>query len=336
MSFRKILLSLALVWATLVSLLAQHLEVTGRHRITLIYDYSASRSGDGPGRFYLPVPPDTGCQTITAFHSSWPGKIESVGDSPPRHILAGTVPAQGRPHWRVRITGIFTTHALASGPPPSAPLSAPAPGQYLGASESIDWKSAAFQRWLDARGLRRAPDETAVAYGRRLYDYLADHGRYAYPPSGGWTASGAARRLHTDCGGFSLVFVAACRANDVPARLLVGQWFKTGSSGGLSAQPGRQAHVIAECFDPRIGWIPEDVSSRLLHTPGAEDYFGREPGIFFAWHVDTDFHFNVPGGANGHVQWIQNPSPWFNKGEGGSGSHHWTFISGASENFGQN
>ena len=59
---------------------------------------------------------------------------------------------------------------------------------------------------------------------------------------------------------------------------------------------GRQAHVIAEFFDPHIGWIPEDISSLFLRVPGYadNDFFGRDPGYFFAWHTDTDFHFDTP------------------------------------------
>ena len=199
------------------------------------------------------------------------------------------------------------------------------PTSFSGTSESLDWNSDAFQHWLDAHALRRGKDERAVSYARRIYGYLTSHGEYTYPPEGGWTASGAARRLHTDCGGFSLVLVAACRANHIPARLLVGQWLKTRGTGQSLEVTGRQAHVIAEIFDPGIGWIPADVSSGLMHVAGDEDYFGREPGYFFTWHYDTDFHFDVPTG-NGHVQWIQNPAPWFAGDAADSGSHRWTIT----------
>ncbi len=135
------------------------------------------------------------------------------------------------------------------------------------------------------------------------------------PPS----AHGPRRHVAGACartaGGFSLVFTGACRANGIPARLLVGQCFKARklSDGTVTLTGGRQAHVIAEFFDPRIGWIPEDISGLFLHTPGYGDYdfFGRDPGYFFAWHTDTDFHFDTPRKADAHVQWIQNPNLWF-------------------------
>ena len=87
---------------------------------------------------------------------------------------------------------------------------------------------------------------------------------------------------------------------------------------------GRQAHVIAEFYDPATGWRPVDVSSGLTRVAGSDDYFGRQPGFFFTWHFDTDYQFDVPPGADGHVQWIQNPSPWFADDSGGNGSRHWT------------
>ncbi len=64
--------------------------------------------------------------------------------------------------------------------------------------------------------------------------------------------------------------------------------------------------------------------------PGFADtnYFGRDPGYFFAWHTDTDFHFAVPDKADEHVQWIQNPAPWFDsdaEDAAESSSHRWNF-----------
>jgi hypothetical protein len=322
MRFRSFILILVLTACANVICRAQHLEVTGRHRIVLTYEYVADGGSDG--KFYLPIPPNTGCQTIESFHSNWSGETISNDSSPAQHLLTGAVPRGGRVHWHVQIVGTFTTHELAEGAAGALPPQPPHVNLFEGTSDSLDWKSDSFQDWLDGRRLRREANESAVACAHRLYNYLVAHGEYTYPPEGGWIASRAARYLSTDCGGFSLVFVSGCRANHIPARLLVGQWLKTVDHGGSLELAGRQAHVIAEFYDPFIGWIPVDISSALMHVGGRDDYFGREPGYFFAWHFDTDFHFDVPGGANGHVQWIQNPSPWFAGDEADSSSHRWT------------
>lgn len=313
----------------------RHLEITGSERLRLSYDSSFTWP-DGGGYsavMDLPVPPDTGGQHIESFSSSLKGRFETDEEGH-RLVVATLHHSSGAPrrvHWHVEITGVFQTRQLVDGPPAAKPVTAPAPGQFLASTESINWKDSAFQDWLDDARLRRKSGEPAVGYGERVYDYFRAHGRYVYPPVSAWNSAACCRRLRTDCGGFSLVFTAACRANNIPARLLVGQCFKARrlSNGTVALTGGRQAHVIAEFFDPQIGWIPEDISSTFLRTPGYPDlnFFGRDPGYFFAWHTDTDFHFDTPRKADAHVQWIQNPNLWFSENAddaNDSVSHSWT------------
>jgi transglutaminase-like putative cysteine protease len=286
--------------------------------------------------FKLPIPPNTGSQHIEHFNSSIKGTVVMDNANPPHRILTATLHHERgdsrRVDWRVEIVGQFQTRQLVDGPPTSTtPMVAPAPGEFLASTESINWDSEDFGKWLDSSGLRRTEGESAVHFGKRVYDYFKANGRYEYPPTSAWNAAAVSRRLHTDCGGFSLVFVAACRANKIPARLLVGQCFKARkeANGSVELTGERQTHVIAEFFDPQIGWIPEDISSLFLKMPGYADYdfFGRDPGYFFAWHFDADFHFDLPRKDNAHIQWIQNPSLWFSADAddaNDSASHHWT------------
>jgi transglutaminase-like putative cysteine protease len=314
----------------------RHLEITGSERLRITYDSSFVWPAGGGYRAVmdLPVPPETGAQHIESFTSSLKGEMET--DAIGHRILKATIHHgsgdERRVRWRVEITGVFQTRQLVDGPPDATvrPPNPPVPGQFLASTESINWKEDAFQDWLDSSGLRRARDESPLVYGERVYAYFREHGRYTYPPVTAWNSAACCQRLRTDCGGYSLVFTAACRANRIPARLLVGQWFKArrGSDGGVTLTDGRQAHVIAEFFDPQVGWIPEDISSTFLHTPGYADmnFFGRDPGYFFAWHVDTDFHFDTPRKADAHVQWIQNPNLWFSEDADDANdtvSHHW-------------
>ncbi len=313
----------------------KHIEITGRARVRIVYEFNARwPRGEGSAYFHLPVPCDTGTQTIESFTSSLRGHLET--DDFDREVRSGHLSHDRGDdrdlNWRVEIVGVFKRRQLVDGPPDPAapPIHPPPPGAFLASTESIDWKSDRFQDWLDHAGLRRRDGEAAVDFGARVYAYLRENGEYCYPPETSWTASAGCRALSTDCGGFSLIFTAACRANHIPARLLVGQWFKTEGSGEALEMTGRQAHVIAEFFDPQIGWIPEDISSSFLHTRGFADlnFFGRDPGFFFAWHTDTDFHFTVPGKSDEHVQWIQNPAPWFDddaESAAESSSHEWSF-----------
>jgi hypothetical protein len=313
----------------------KHLQITGSERLRISYDTSFVWPEGGGYRavMTLPIPPDTGGQQIEKFSSSLKGQVET--DAEGHHILMATLHHDSgderRVNWHVEIVGVFQTRQLVDGPPVVVkPVIAPKPGEFLSSSESINWKDSDFQDWLDSSGLRRMTGETPVAYGERVYNYFKTHGRYTYPPVSAWTSAACAQRLRTDCGGFSLVFTAACRANKIPARLLVGQCFKARklANGTVALTEGRQAHVIAEFFDPQIGWIPEDISSTFLRTPGYGDFnfLGRDPGYFFAWHFDTDFHFNTPRKSDAHVQWIQNPNLWFSEeadDANDSVSHHW-------------
>jgi transglutaminase-like putative cysteine protease len=314
----------------------KHLEITGSERLRITYVSNFIWPG-GRGQLAvmdLPIPPETGGQHIESFTSSLKGAVET--DANGHRLLTATIHPGGddeeRVRWVVEITGVFQTRQLVDGPRPATapPIVAPAPGEFLASTESINWKDGNFQDWLDSAGLRRNARESSVAFSQRVYTYFRDHGRYAYPPVSAWTAAACCQRLRTDCGGFSLTFVAACRANHIPARLLVGQCFKgrRESDGTVVLTDGRQAHVIAEFFDPEIGWIPEDISSTFLRTPGYADvnFFGRDPGYFFAWHTDTDFHLDTPRKSDAHVQWIQNPNLWFSEEADDANdtvSHHW-------------
>ncbi len=267
----------------------KHLEITGNERLRITYDSSfVWPEGSGYSAVMdLPVPPETGGQQHREFYLVAQGADGNGRRGPPppdRHAA----PRQQRPapvHWEVAITGVFQTRQLVDGPPASTakPIVGPGPGAFLASTESINWKDGDFQDWLDSSGLRRTATESPVAFGERVYDYFKSHGRYVYPPVSPWTSAACCQRLRTDCGGYSLVFTAACRANRIPARLLVGQWFKArrDSDGTVELRDGRQAHVIAEFFDPQIGWIPEDISSTFLHTPGYTDlnFFGRDPAF---------------------------------------------------------
>ena len=315
----------------------KHLEITGSHQLRLTYDFTFTwpDSGDCTAVLKLPVPPNTGAQEIEHFSSSIKGTIVTDDANPPHRILTATLHHERgesrRVDWRVEIVGQFQTRQLVDGPPTSsAPIIPPAPGEFLGPTESINWDKDSFGAWLDSSGLRRHTGETPVQFGARVYAYFKANGRYHYPPDSAWNAAAVCRGLRTDCGGFSLVFVAACRANKIPARLLVGQCFKAHkeASGAVELTGERQTHVIAEFFDPQIGWIPEDISSTFLKMPGYPDlnFFGRDPGYFFAWHFDADFHFDLPRKSNAHIQWIQNPSLWFSENADDANdtvSHHW-------------
>ena len=212
----------------------QHIEITGSHTFRITYDSSFTwpEGGGYSAVFHLPIPPETGAQHIEHFTSTLKGTTETYdNESPPHKLLTATIHHKSgeerKVHWQVEIIGQFQTRQLVDGPPSAnaAPIVPPAPGEFLGTTESLNWKSDVFQSWLDSAGLRRTANESAVAYGQRFYSYLKAHGNYSYPPGSAWNTAAVCHHLGTDCGGFSTVFAAACRANKIPARMMVGQWF---------------------------------------------------------------------------------------------------------------
>ena len=102
-------------------------------------------------------------------------------------------------------------------------------------------------------------EKNAYLKARNLYRWLHAKGIYVYPPK----ERGAIAMLETlqgDCGQFSYLFIALCRAVGIPARLVAG--FRLNENDKLGH------HAWAECFLPNYGWVPAD-----LTTEGSE--FGR-------------------------------------------------------------
>ena len=82
---------------------------------------------------------------------------------------------------------------------------------------------------------------------------------YRFDPDEDKRASVACAANRTDCGGMAYLFAAAMRANDAPARVLVGRL-------ALPREPGTdrsqleydRPHIRAEVFVTGVGWVPVD------------------------------------------------------------------------------
>ena len=112
-------------------------------------------------------------------------------------------------------------------------------------------------RVVDAR--RRGDPEDPVVRARAFFDELV-HGPYGYvhPPA----ERGAAAMLRDgrgDCGEFSALFAAWCRASGIPARVVYGTW----------AHGRNDAHAWNEFWLDDAGWVPVDASLgwSMRHRP---------------------------------------------------------------------
>jgi hypothetical protein len=202
--------------------------------------------------------------------------------------------------FRIEYEGILYTRTLKQGmaPEPASKLTEDERHRYLMVSTTMDYNNPEFLQWMDEQDLKRHGDEDVARFAHRVFRYLIKKGKF-----GGDTSGYEARRpsrvcksLSTDCGGFSLLFVAVMRANGVPARTLFGRWASS------QTDETKQAHVIAEFFVEKSGWVPVDITRTIQFKPNDPDvFFGSSDGKHIAFHIDTDLE---PAKGFRHA-WVQ-------------------------------
>jgi len=131
--------------------------------------------------------------------------------------------------------------------------------------------------------------EDTVAIARAFYDELVATYGYKYP----LRRRGALTMQHShrgDCGQFSALFVAWCRAVGIPAREVVGAFVHVDVMN---------PHVWAEFYLEGTGWVPVDPSmgNALAHQAGnAAATFGHLRPTRFAFSTDVDLPLPTYGG----------------------------------------
>jgi len=110
-----------------------------------------------------------------------------------------------------------------------------------------------------------AGDETnPYAIANSIYEWVIDHMTYQLIEGLGG-AKFAFRNGYGECGDYSALFTALCRAAGIPARPIIGRWATSIASDW---------HVWAEFYLPGYGWLPVDAT--VADSRGKrEDYFGR-------------------------------------------------------------
>lgn len=139
-----------------------------------------------------------------------------------------------------------------------------------------------------ARGVSAA-DAPALDWARAFFDeLLTQRFRYVWPPAERG-ALAMQRDGRGDCGEFTFLFVAWCRAVGIPARTVLGTWV-----GGRT-----RAHAWAELYADGIGWVPIDASMGWIarrrpwqvpivgpHRPST--FFASDSGDRVAFSLDPD------------------------------------------------
>ena len=185
---------------------------------------------------------------------------------------------------------------LAKGakPPKVDPLTDAEKTWYLAPTKTFyDYEARPFQDWLDQHGVRKKGNEDEVAFARRVLLVIANTCTYEYRLDDDRHASAVCRAGKSDCGGLSVLFAAALRANGVPARSLLGHHAESAVPGAkIGDIPFTRQHTRAEFFAPGVGWVPVDPSVALSYkwNQAVMMYlcFGYDAGDFLVDQVDYD------------------------------------------------
>lgn len=135
-----------------------------------------------------------------------------------------------------------------------------------------------------------AGSRTEHESAERLFYYIVEQFQYVYPPkSRGSQAFFIERR--GDCGEYSFLYTALCRALNIPCRTVVGSW----------AVGKMQAHVWNEIYIEGTGWIPVDCSMAYIQkkkkwqflfsdikTISWRKYFGTTEGQRIIFSYDAE------------------------------------------------
>ena len=168
-------------------------------------------------------------------------------------------------------------------------LDADAIKNYTRPTETLDFKTKAFQDWLDKEKLRRGSSESAFDFAKRVYAVLKPMLKYERDAAGDFRASAVCKTAKSDCAGMAFLYTATLRANNVPARALPGRIAESEKQLKPNEPPDTQRHVRAEFFAKGIGWVPVDVAF-AAGDPGRGLYgwFGHDPGDLIVMHIDAD------------------------------------------------
>jgi transglutaminase-like putative cysteine protease len=171
---------------------------------------------------------------------------------------------------------------------------------------AYDYDATSFSRWLDDRGLRRTRGDDDVTLARRIFQEMKKTCSYEPRALGLQSASTVAKAGRSNSAGLAVLFAAACRANQIPARCLIG---KGAQSMKPPDKPGDSAnamqHIRAEFFAEGVGWVPVDVVSAIASDAGTgPEFFGQDRGDFITLHVDFDLVVETDAFGKQTVPWL--------------------------------
>jgi hypothetical protein len=125
---------------------------------------------------------------------------------------------------------------------------------------------------------------------KKIYNYVIEHLDYSKHGKGQWGAVKALKEGKGDCSEYSDLFVALCRAKNIPARVITGCTVRFDSDS--------PKHNWAEVYMQDYGWVPFDPSGGDIENERIRNIvFGRMAPVFIYFsHIRNDevlrnFHF---------------------------------------------
>jgi transglutaminase-like putative cysteine protease len=307
-TFRALIALLLLAGAARAQPPAYKIETTDRQKVnaTITYELNTRTFAVTKWMIFLPEPPELPCQGGVKVTADPVGTIVAEKSPLARKVRYIEIPV-GNPTpgagvtMKLEVEAVLRSRKLVElkadeKPPAVAPLTAAERKAYLAPTTRVDHDAKAFQGWLDAQQLRRNAAEMPLDFAARVLEVLRTDFRYFYDPDADKRASVACRAKATDCGGLGYLFIGALRANDVPARLLVGRHTLPRKPGSTPADTGYdRPHVRTEMFVAEIGWVPVDpASANAVKNRPVRDFLGRDPGDLLVLHVDADLQLPFP------------------------------------------
>jgi len=130
---------------------------------------------------------------------------------------------------------------------------------------------------------------------KAIYQWCMENINYVYPPNRGIRYS--LPRKTGDCGEYSLIFTALCRAVGIPARIANGHW---------CCKAKMNYHVWNEFYLPNYGWVPADATAGRVNLKNPGTLAGKGDPFYFFGNLDSGRFISSKGTS---IQLYPSP-PW--------------------------
>jgi transglutaminase-like putative cysteine protease len=277
---------------------------------------------------YMPEPPELPSQANVKITSTPKAKVVSEQSPLARKVrmsdfqVIGNVALARRVRVDLNVQATLRARKLVrlkegETPPKVTPLTPTEAKYYTSATHTVDFNAKPFKNWLDKKQLHLQKGEQPVDFAARVLEVIRSDYSYHFTIAEK-QASVVCDLPSGDCSCMAYIFVAAMRANDIPARALIGRFAKTRKSGVPSSDNEyEQPHVRAEIYVANVGWVPVDPAfANGNKTRKVQDFIGNDAGDILVLHVDVDLQLSYPNRMQSTQSMQVHPNYWaFGQGQ---------------------